>query len=140
MIRHETVNNDCKLLGVRGAQNLRTHEIDGFTTYEHTLAVSRAKRQEISLKPDVVECFQMTRRGSAHDAARASRAPFAGMVWLKPDATSDRVRLKPDTTTDTSDYAVINATAARHTPAPSHCSAVTRSRRITRARTTVATG
>jgi len=67
MVGHEAVGKICKLFVFRGAQNLLCRDVDSSVIFKDSLALVRAKRQEISIQTSVIERAEMTGIARDHD-------------------------------------------------------------------------
>jgi hypothetical protein len=89
MVRHVAVRSQRELLADRGAQNLRTHNLDAITINERVVPLICAERQEISVGADVVERFETLWSSRQHASRRATGEPSrVRQVRLKADTTS----------------------------------------------------
>jgi hypothetical protein len=103
MVWHEAVRKNCKSFVNRCAQELPMHGVGTFAVHEDASTFERAKREEISMRAEIIERPETFRLAGDHIARWASRMPPPSRgdeVRLKRDTTHDffRVRLKPDTT------------------------------------------
>jgi hypothetical protein len=78
MVGHEAVRNECDRMLICGAAKLRQDALHDSGINEHALSATRAERQEISVRTEVVKTFQACGALGSHAEGLATVAPPPG--------------------------------------------------------------